>query len=139
MKRSKSAPVFLILALAVLVFWLKRNLPEEGKSTAQETNTSTAAALKELNRHPEKIVYASHALCRMQCRDITEAEIKTVLQTGKINYRKSDLQKSDCQKRYAIEDRVNDQHIRIIVAPCGDKLTVITCIDLEKEWHCTCE
>lgn len=74
----------------------------------------------------------------MQCRDITEAEINEVLHEGKINYRKSDLQKNDCQKRYAVEDRANGQNIRIVVAQCNTTLTIITCIDMDKEWSCSC-
>jgi hypothetical protein len=75
----------------------------------------------------------------MDCRHITEAEIKEVLEEGKINYRKSDLKAADCHKRYAVEDEVNNQNIRLIVAQCKDELTVITCIDLDKDWSCQCD
>ena len=75
----------------------------------------------------------------MACRDITEAEVKETLKEGKINYNKSQLQTSDCKKRYAVEDIVNGQRVRIVFAPCGNEVTVVTCIDLEKEWRCSCE
>lgn len=75
----------------------------------------------------------------MGCRHITEAEIKEVLEDGKINYNKSELQTDDCHKRYAVDDVANNQHIRIVVAQCSGELTVITCIDLDKEWTCDCE
>ena len=75
----------------------------------------------------------------MACRDITETEVREALKEGKINYKKSQLQTEDCKKRYAVEDMVNGQRVRIIFAPCGDVVTVVTCIDLEKEWECSCE
>ncbi len=75
----------------------------------------------------------------MDCRTITEPEVKQVLNTGTINYKKSDLKKSECAKRYAVDGYSKDgQHIRIVVAPCANELTVITCIDLDKDWECSC-
>lgn len=75
----------------------------------------------------------------MNCRDITETEVKEVLEGGKINYKKCRLQKAHCESRYAVEDEVNNQYIRIIVAPCNEQLTVVTCIDMEHEWNCDCK
>lgn len=139
MKLPKLAPLLIILVLAIILFWVKRNQRGDEVIAAKETKSTASKSARGLNRYPEKIIFSPHAKCRMQCRDITEAEIKKVLQKGKINYRKSELQKEDCQKRYAVEDIADSQRIRIIVAQCHDKLTVITCIDLDKEWSCACK
>jgi hypothetical protein len=74
----------------------------------------------------------------MECRDITEEEIKEILHDGNINYNKSDLN----DKRgatYALEGYSNEhQHLRIVFAPKQNEMVVVTCIDLDKEWQCDC-
>ncbi len=89
------------------------------------------------------IFYSKHARCRMECRHITEEEVKEILHHPFVNYKKSQLDdKGECKKRFALEGytSMEHQHIRIIAAPCGnDKLTVITCIDLEQNWPCNCD
>ena len=91
-------------------------------------------------RHPAHIHYSKHAQCRMECRHINESEVKEILSNGTINYNKSDLKEDSCHKRYALEGYSHDnQKLRIIVAECNNELTVITVIDLGKEWPCSCE
>jgi|SRR5215831_11645239 len=94
----------------------------------------------ELNRHPAHIHYSKHAECRMECRHINDSEVKEILENGKINYGKSDLNEDACHKRYAVEGySQSNQDIRIIVAQCNDDLTVITVIDLGRDWTCDCD
>lgn len=93
-----------------------------------------------LNRHPISMHYSKHAKCRMECRHIDESEIKDILENGTINYRKSELQGEPCRKKYAVEGLSRDgQKLRIIFAPCGNEMTVVTCIDLGVEWACNCK
>ena len=82
--------------------------------------------------------YTLHAKCRMECRHIDDKKVLEVLTTGTINYPKSDLEEPDCQKRFAVEGYSQGQHIRVIATPCSDKLTIITCIDLDQHWPCDC-
>jgi len=94
----------------------------------------------DFNRNPSQIHYSKHARCRMNCRHVDESEVKELLEDGKINYSKSDLNEDACHKRYALEGYSHDnQQLRIIVAECNNELTVITVIDLKKEWPCACE
>jgi hypothetical protein len=66
--------------------------------------------------------------------------VQQILKDGKINYAKSELQGEDCKKKYAVEGITkDDQKVRIIFAPCSDEVTVVTVIDLGKEWECNCE
>ncbi len=84
--------------------------------------------------------YSKHARCRMDCRMVDESEVKEMLQTGTINYSKSYLSGDDCNKKYAVEGVSHDeQHLRIIFAPCGQTITVVTVIDLDTDWTCHCE
>lgn len=137
MNNKKAFPYIILLVLCFLVFAVKNC----NKTSHPKTNNNTTTKEQRgLNRNPSHINYSKHAKCRMDCRHITETEIKDVIANGTINYRKSDLQKSDCQKRYAVEGYSKDkQHLRIIAAPCADEVTIVTCIDLDTEWECHCE
>jgi hypothetical protein len=84
------------------------------------------------------LILTKHARCRMDCRHITQKEIREILDEGTINYSKSDPDARPDPK-YAIEGFTDEkQHLRIIIAPEGEKLIVITCIELGVEWQCDC-
>ena len=83
--------------------------------------------------------YTSHAKCRMECRHINDNEVQDILQNGSVNIAKSELTETDCHRRFAIDGYSKEnQHLRIVASPCGNKLTIITCIDLDKKWPCEC-
>jgi hypothetical protein len=74
----------------------------------------------------------------MECRHISQAEVEHIMQIGKINYNKSDLQNTRCP-RYAVEGITDDnQRVRIVYAQCNEKTEVVTVIDLDTEWQCHC-
>jgi hypothetical protein len=76
----------------------------------------------------------------MECRHIDESEVKEIVDKGDINFSKSDFNQDACHKRYALEGTSHDdQRLRIIVAECNNDLTVITVIDLGRDWPCDCE
>ena len=74
----------------------------------------------------------------MDCRQIIIDEIKEILKNGNINRAKSGIgAKGD--STYALDGySLENQHIRVVVAPENNELVVLTCIDLDKEWHCDC-
>jgi hypothetical protein len=89
------------------------------------------------NRHA-CLILTKHARCRMDCRHITLREIREVLERGTINYAKSEPDARPDPK-YAIEAyTAEQQHLRIIVAPSGEKLILVTCMELGVEWSCHC-
>lgn len=91
-----------------------------------------------LNRNNEHLIFTKHAKCRMECRDITQEEVKEILHTGNINYTKSNASNKS-GATYALEGySIDKQHLRIIVAPEKENLVIVTCIDLDKEWQCDC-
>ena len=140
MNFNKLFPFLLLLGLAVVAIGIKqcKQIPDK-KSSIQITEV-TDKQPRGLNRNPSHINYSKHAKCRMACRHIDEAEITDLLKNGTINYKKSELQGENCRKKYAVEGYSKDrQHLRLIFAPCGDEMTVVTCIDLDQEWTCDCE
>jgi hypothetical protein len=95
------------------------------------------AARDPFDRHC-RLIFTRHARCRMDCRHITKTEIREVLDSGTINYAKSEPQARPDPK-YALEGYTDEhQHLRIVVAPSDGKLIVITCIELGVEWQCHC-
>jgi hypothetical protein len=85
-----------------------------------------------------KLIYTKHARCRMDCRHITDREIHEILDSGDLNYDKSDPDGMPDPK-WAIDGYTQEQqHLRIVIAPERDKLIVITCIELGVEWECHC-
>ncbi|CAN5549964.1 hypothetical protein BH10BAC3_BH10BAC3_16000 [soil metagenome] len=132
--------VLLLLAL-VVVKTCKSRFQSNDRDTTQTTTNTSPKESKGLNRNPSAINYSKHARCRMACRHIDDSEVKDILQTGKINYGKSEIGDSpDCKKKYAVEGETRDkQKVRIIFAPCQSEVTVVTVIDLGTEWKCDCE
>lgn len=135
MNNKKILPYIFLVLLAVAVFAVKNC--SNNKKVAN--NTTTTKEQRGLNRNPSQINYSKHAKCRMDCRHIDETEVKDILHNGKVNYRKSELDGGECRKKYALEGYSKDnQHLRIVFAPCADEITVVTCIDLDTHWECHC-
>lgn len=85
-----------------------------------------------------QVILTKHARCRMDCRHITMKEIHEILDSGTVNYDKSEPE-AHPDPKYAMEGFTEErQHLRIIVAPEGGKLVIVTCIELGVEWDCHC-
>ena len=152
---KKALPLIILVVLALIALAIKKcnnntaNVKpavtdiKQPVTTKKDTTTikkDNKYTERGLNRNPSLINYSKHARCRMGCRHIDEAEVKEILKEGKINYNKSELQGDDCRKKYAVEGTTNDrQKVRIIFAPCSGEVTVVTVIDIGKEWPCDCE
>lgn len=90
------------------------------------------------DRRISYIDYTEHARCRMQCRHISQSEVEEIMRKGDINYNKSDLNARPCPA-YALEGVTHDnQRVRIVFGQCDLKTKVITVIDLETDWSCSC-
>ncbi len=95
-----------------------------------------SAKLEELSY--QKLEYTKHAQCRMRCRNISDAEIKQVFASGKVNYDRSDVRDKPCGT-YAVEGiTATGKKLRIIVADCDTISRVVTTIDLKLE-NDTCD
>ena len=110
-------------------------------STSNDNNNNPAGKINRdrgFDRRISYLEYSNHARCRMDCRHITQAEVRDIMQQGKINYPKSDLHNARCP-RYALEGITQDnQKVRIVFAQCNEKTEVVTVIDLDTEWQCHC-
>ncbi len=137
MKRKSSAiSLIVVLILAVIAWSLKtcRN--------SKDTYPERSVNVEQGDWRHHKLVYTSHARCRMECRDISESEVEFVLANGVVNPEKSremDEEAAGHCPTYALEaDTKDGQHVRIVYGAC-DKITkVITAIDLGVEHACNC-
>ena len=142
---KKAIPMILVAVLAVLLFAIRQCKNQQAAKPANVPNKEVKKKEGEpvdrekgFDRRITYLEYSNHAKCRMQCRKISEEEVEQIMQDGKINYKKSDIENTRCP-RYAVEGVTNDdQKIRIVFAQCNDKTAVVTVIDLKKEWTCDC-
>lgn len=143
----KWIPLLVVLLLGLILFAVRQcepPRPDAGKASkpAREKTQDPAGSPSDRDRGFDRRVsfleYSDHARCRMQCRRISQEEVKEIMQTGTINYRKSDLQNARCP-RYAVEGVTQDrQRVRIVFAQCNEKTVVVTVIDLETDYACDC-
>lgn len=88
-----------------------------------------SAKLEELSW--QKLEYSEYAECIMKCRDITEAEIKQVFKSGKVNYDESDVHEKP-YGRYAVEGiTATNKSLRITITDCDTISKVVDAIDLK--------
>jgi len=157
---KKYLPYILLIAAALLLFFVKKNqrsnkqnntpveqidnrievpavLPADEKNIDRDAS-SNEQVIPGFNRNTEKLIFSKHARCRMDCRKIDEAEVRAILMNGTVNLKK--IQSDKRGKTYPVEGYTKDkQHVRIVFAPKGEGLVVVTVIDLETEWKCDCK
>lgn len=145
---NKWAPYILIVVAAAAILIIRTCKSGDNKIDPKPkpkiTNNDRKDPAAEVNRDNgfdrriSYLKYSKHAKCRMECRHISQAEVEEIMQDGKINYNKSDIQNARCP-RYAVEGNTkDDQHVRIVFAQCNESTTVVTVIDLDTEFNCSC-
>jgi len=137
MKKLKVYLVLVVLFLGVLAI---RHYQSQGvveKNDQSETSKSTRNNLAVFRDPEATYFFTKHARCRMTCRSITQKEVKEIVRKADVNYTKSELDAARGPK-YAVEGYTSKdrQHIRVIVAPKQRHLSIVTVIDLDKEWEC---
>ncbi len=144
---KKWIPYILILLMVIAIIIIKQC--KSGKEPAPRPKVTNNDKPKDpasnktdrdkaFDRRTSYLEYSNHAKCRMQCRKISQAEVEDIMRDGKINYNKSDLQNARCP-RYAVEGVTrDDQRVRIVYAQCNESTTVVTVIDLETDFKCSC-
>ena len=87
----------------------------------------------------KNIIFTKHAICRMNCRNITKEEVLMVLKEGDVNFKKSRVHEKPCPS-YAFDASLeNGKHLRIIFSKCDTIAKVVTAIDLNKKHECNCQ
>ena len=90
------------------------------------------------DRHPSHLYFTKHALCRMDCRQISKEDIDEIMKKGIINFNKSDKYDRPCPT-FALQGETSDgEKLRIIFAQCREETKVITCYNLQEDFECNC-
>jgi hypothetical protein len=145
---KKLLPYLLLAVLFVVALGVRqcRNSQEGGIDNSPVSNstpkpkktTEDNRSNLDVFRDPEsEYFFTKHARCRMECRKITQKEVKEIVRKADVNYNKSELDAAQGAK-YAVEGYTSKdrQHIRVIVAPKQRHLSIVTVIDLDKDWEC---
>lgn len=112
---------------------------EETDLKPGQVTDDTKTGNQRLTYDGKDLILTRHAKCRMDCREISKAEVREVIKEGKENKRKSNPNDSRCPT-IALEDWTEDgQRVRIIVANCDNVAKLVTVIDLENEYRCDCK
>lgn len=120
--------IFVVLAIFAVLFRLYNN----------RNNAAEGISCDWSERVPvDRLDYVSHAVCRMECREIPKWLVEDVYLHGELNCQKSRMEKG--KPRYALEkkDRRGDV-IRIIVQDNGTEHMIITTIRLDQPDKCEC-
>jgi len=132
-----------LIAAASLLWWIKSHqrkpvFPSDNHITINPIQNDDQPGDAPFNRNITELIYTKHARCRMDCRHIDETEVAEILKDGSLNSAK--IEEDERGKTYPLEGYTHDkQHVRIVFAPKGEKLVVVTVIDLEKDWYCDCK
>ncbi len=142
---KKAIPYLLIVILFIVALFVRQC--REGGTTEKSSRPSSgtyhstqrdSSSVADVFRDVEAAYFfTKHARCRMECRHITQKEVKEIVQQANINYAKSEPEAARGPK-YALEGYASkdQQHVRIIVAPKERHLTIVTVIDLDEDWKC---
>jgi hypothetical protein len=130
---SKAKPFIFLLILVLAVIFISK-----WRGVQQKAQPEVERRERGFDRRVSTLEYTKHALCRMDCRHISKADIADIMRSGEINYAKTDVNDRPCPT-YAVQGYSNDgQHLRVIFAQCQTKTKVVTCYDLEKDFECHC-
>jgi hypothetical protein len=136
----KYIPV-LLLAVLLLIAWRWHVSRNASPASRREAGSQPPGVVDEAPGFDRtaRLEYTVHARCRMDCREVTEEEVREILRKGRIDLAKSNLHDQPCPT-YALEGYSHEgQHLRIIFAPCREVTKVVTCIDLDRKWKCNCD
>ena len=134
---TKWGKIFLTIILIAYIGYDK--LYNEGKQNRNHTPraTSTLPGVQP-SLEGQNLIYTAHAKCRMGCRNISRDEVEYVRDSGKVNQRKSDPYSRPCPTQSREARSSDGQLIRVVFANCQQKTKVVTVIDLENKYQCSC-
>lgn len=138
MKLHKFSPYLFLLAAALIYYWVKSHQGGTVLPSPERVSVEAKPEEEGFTRQPDSIFYTRHARCRMNCRHISEAEIKEIIAGGKLNKKK--IQSYEDRVSYPLEGKTsNDRLLRIVVATRRNSLVIVTAIDLDRDWPCDCK
>ena len=113
--------------------WLACTLTEP-KPVAVPTPSPSVDASWQTRR----LTLTRHGRCRMSCRHFDRAEVEQILAEGRIVPERT-RHDGKCPS-HALEGTTRDgQRARMVFAACPDEARLVTAIDLDTDWPCSCD
>lgn len=140
-KSIAGAFALLLLALVGFIQYSTGDAGVADNRNQQDTRqkSSDYYDIDEISYKGKKIILTKHAKCRMGCREIDAYEVGEILDNGRINQRKSSPNGKPCPT-YSLEGQSRDgQRVRVVIADCRDIVKIITVIDLDNKYECSCK
>jgi hypothetical protein len=123
--KSNNATLSLLLVLLVLAVAVLKWRQEPARKEA-------------FDRAPEALHYTPDARCRMDCRQISEGDIKEIMKKGVIHFNRSNRRSQPCPT-FALQGRTaKGTYLRVHFSQCTDQTTVLNCYNLERDVPCRC-
>jgi len=117
---KKYIPYFVLLMAGLLLWFVKKHQRADG-----------------FNRNPISLEYTKQTRCKMDCRHITESDVREILKNGTINV--AMIEEDSQGKKFPLEGITKDhQNIRVVFEPEGNKMEVLNVLDLSKDQDCDC-
>lgn len=117
--------VFTLLLILLLLAWAVIRRWQEPK-------------VKEAFNRTVSLQYAAFALCQLQCKNISKAQVAEVMKKGLIHYNKSNRRRWPCPT-YVVQARTeNRRNLRVVFEQCDSKTVVLAADDLETKDSCHC-
>ena len=109
----KVIPYLLLAILFLIALFVKKYAESTVKNNTSKSNGNHEAFRDEAAEY----FFTKHTRCRMDCRNISQHEVKEIVHKANVNYTKSELD-SPRGSKYALEGYTSkdNQHVRIIVA-----------------------
>ena len=95
--KSKKAGFLFLLILVVAALFISR-----WKDLQQQGDKEKTLRERSFDRRISKLEYTKHALCRMDCRQISKNDINDIMNSGEVNYAKTDVNDKPCPT-YALQ------------------------------------
>jgi len=146
--KSNTTKIFLVVILLALVLFTRlykgqiHSTPHATESHQDNNvpNSISSGDHQSVIDPNTSLIYTKHARCRMDCRHISEGDIREVLQEGHVNPAKSGQEPGKCPTYAIEEDRHKDGvRLRVVFAKCDQETKVVTCIDRDHEFECDCQ
>src|SRR6478609_8308431 len=79
------------------------------------------------DRHPSRLTYTKHALCRMECWHVSKDDIGEIMEKGIIIFNRSNRNSRPCPSFVMQGIASSGQHLRVLFQQCKGETWVVNC------------
>ena len=127
--------ILLLSFLAYKYFVPNQTIPKPSEQPAPSKPAVTTTPIGEIKAKmmQKEFVYTNHALCRMECRNISKDDINEILRRGKLSPKISKLNDKPCPTYAFAWSTPSYQMVIAVFALCEDVTKLVTAYPLGTE------